>query len=347
MDLDSRVKTLVQRRNMDNLSLPSDTSTNSSFDQNWYKTSSYWEIGYYFSFFLLGISVITVAANVVLLFVLYKDPLKSFRTPLNNFLISLSLTDLVAGLTYEPVSAACYLMANYKHPSTQQCLDCVEKYLSAVTRTVWKMSPLLIFALTVLQFVVVSSPLKHARKVTKKITIFVTSFIWLYSTVFEIVVPTLPDGSQVYSLVTLIDITIHNLFIPSITLVVYIALYREFKRGTARRLAVRSESLQQVNRERRRARSQQNLLKVNLLLVVVLLLCTLPYGGTQLAYLRFGLSSPEFQFIPLATFSLKLMLHTVVFAWRMPQYRTALKIVLNKKTTILSPELRLQGVNAS
>ena len=301
-----------------------------SFSNQTMATTNYWKIGYYFSFFLLGISVITVAANVVLLFVLYKDPLKSFRTPLNNFLISLSLTDLVAGLTYEPVSAACYLMANYKHPSTRQCLHFLQNYISAVTRIIWKMSPLLIFALTVLQFVVVVSPLKLTRKVTKQRIIFVASFIWLYSIVFEIVLLTLSDERRVFTLVTTTDITIHNLFIPWITLVVYIALYREFKRGAALALAFRSESSELANRERRRAHSQQSLLKVNLLLVVVLLLCTLPYGGTQLAYLWFGLSSPEFQFIPIATFSLKLMMHTVIFAWRMPQYRIALGAITRR-----------------
>ena len=94
----------------------------------------YWKIGFYFSFFLIATSFITVVANILLLLVLYKDPLKSFRTPVNNFVISLALVDLLAAVTCQPFSAACFLMVHYKNPSTEICLYYLEEYFSAVTR---------------------------------------------------------------------------------------------------------------------------------------------------------------------------------------------------------------------
>ena len=290
----------------------------------------YWEIGFYFSFFLITTSFITVVANMLLLLVLYKDPLKSFRTPVNNFVISLALVDLLAGVTYEPFSATCYVMVHYKIPSTKYCLYYLEEYFSAVTRVIWKISPLLIFSLTVVQLIVVASPLRLARKVSLNKIAVTTSVLWIYAITFEVIENFTRNhiSSKINAVVTTIDITFHSVIIPSVTLLVYILLYREFNRLTVGRLAVRSESLEQMNRERQRIDSQERILKVNLLLIVVLLLCTIPYAGTQLAYRWFAVTAPEFQFIPIATFSLKLILHTLVFAWRLPQYRSALIVTL-------------------
>ena len=310
------------------------TPKNESVGENLHKMDLYWKIGYNFSFFLIIVSVATIVANGLLLLVLYKDPLRRFRTPLCNILVSLSATDLLAAFTYEPVSASCFIMAYFNNPSTKTCLYYVQNYLSAVTRTIWKMSPLHIFALTILQFLVVALPLKLARNITNNYTIAVSVFIWVYSTVFEIIESTLPKNSRVFFNMTLTDIIIHNLCIPSLTLFVYILLYREFKRRSAQGFVIRSASQEQASKEKRRLHCQQKLLKINLLLIVILFLCTLPYGWIQLFYLRFNLRVFEFQFIPIATFSLKMMLHTIVFAWRLPHYRKAFTMVWSSKSKV-------------
>ena len=290
----------------------------------------YWEIGFYFSFFLIATSFITVVANILLLLVLYKDPLKSFRTPVNNFVISLALVDLLAAVTCQPFSAACFLMVHYKNPSTEICLYYLEEYFSAVTRVIWKISPFLIFSLTVVQLIIVASPLRLARKVSLKKTAVTATAIWIYAITFEVIENFTRNhiSSRINTVITTIHTTFHSIIVPLVTLLVFILLYREFNRRTVGRLAIRSENLEQMNRERQRIQSQERMLKVNLLLIIVLLLCTIPYAGTQLAYMWFAVTAPEFQFIPIATFSLKLMLHTLVFSWRLPQYRSALFVTL-------------------
>ena len=140
---------------------------------------------------------------------LYKDPLKSFRTPVNNFVISLALVDLLAGVTYEPFSAACYVMVHYKNPSTKICLYYLENHFSAVTRIIWKISPLLIFSLTVVQLVVVASPSRFARKISLKKTVVTTNVVWIYAITSEVIEHLTRNLilSKIFAVATSVDIS--------------------------------------------------------------------------------------------------------------------------------------------
>ena len=48
------------------------------------------------------LSPVTVISNALLLFTIFKDPLKCFRTPPTYFIVALALVDLITGIFIEP-----------------------------------------------------------------------------------------------------------------------------------------------------------------------------------------------------------------------------------------------------
>ena len=166
------------------------------------------------------------------------------------------------------------------------------------------------------QLIIVASPLRLARKVSLKKTAVTATAIWIYAITFEVIENFTRNhiSSRINTVITTIHTTFHSIIVPLVTLLVFILLYREFNRRTVGRLAIRSENLEQMNRERQRIQSQESILRVNLLLIVVLLLCTIPYAGTQLAYMWFSVAAYEVQFIPIATFFIEVdVAHTCLF----------------------------------
>ena len=136
------------------------------------------------SFFIIMCSLITILANSLLLFVFFVDPLKIFRgNPTTYFLVGLAVVDLLTALVQEPIYATCFMLLYFQHPSTKKCIPFTDigRRLGAFAMTA---SFLIVFAFTLTQYIVVSSPLKYGRLVTKKKVLFGIAAIFLYSAIF-------------------------------------------------------------------------------------------------------------------------------------------------------------------
>lgn len=283
------------------------------------------------SFYLIALSFITILANSSLIWVFIADPLKTFRKPTTYFLIGLAITDLITALITEPFNASCFMMLYLGHPKLVEIcfplLD-VARMVGAVSMTI---SFLIIFSFTFIQYIVVVSPLKYAPMVTKKKVLICVVAIYGYAIFFW--------TSQYYgtnwTILESIDLFFHSLLVPYSTILIYILLHRAFKRKMQQRKALRSESNQQRSQNEQQNKVERRFITLNLLLISIMFICSQPMALRSLVvFFKKDLNNPNTTLIiNLMTDNvlyLKFMLDPFVYAWRIPNYRQALKLSIKR-----------------
>ncbi len=157
-----------------------------------------------------------------------NDPLKLFRNATTHFLIGLTSVDLFTALVQEPIYATCFMLLYFQHPSTKKWVPFMNagRYFGAFTMTA---SFLIVFFFTVTQYIVVSSPLKYGRLVTKRNVLICVSVIYLHTATFWClhlmgVSPNVQD---------IMDLFIHSYLLAIITIVFYILLHLAMRKKMA------------------------------------------------------------------------------------------------------------------
>ena len=276
--------------------------------------------------YMIIISFITIVANGLLLVVFLVDPLKMLRNPTSYFLIGLAISDLLTAMICLPLNSSCFIMLYLQGPGNGLilCRDVLLEVAftqAAITMTI---SFLVVFALTVTQFVVVSSPLKLARMVTSRSVITCVLALYTYSVLFWV--------SQYWGIsldvLLKVDVFLHALSVPYITILFYILLYVTFRRKMdVSKILSNNSSLR--SRESSQNRLQRQFITVNCILIAVLLLCSQPTLWFWLAA-EFWLPKPLTPKLLIVNLFidnilyLKSMLDPFVYAWRLPKYREAL-----------------------
>lgn len=292
--------------------------------------------------FLAVICPLTILANVLLLVAIYKDSFNTFRTPTACFLVGLAITDLITGLVPEPMATSCYFMHYNNHPAMMT--RCLNKFKIAgiVAAITMNSSFLIVMAFTFAQFVAVAFPLKYKRLITVRKTLICVAVIWTYTTLFELL-QTMGVPKEV---IEKIDLHLHSTFSLIFTIVTYVLLQLAFQRQMAERsvtlhltdtASMSTGEMMLENPTRKQKRKpivERNFVRLNLLLIVILLVCSQPSAILWYIYLYAGESTSQSQTLFVVrvvaenTLYLKFLLDPFVFAWRLPKYRRALKNAL-------------------
>ena len=103
-----------------------------------------------------------------------------FRNPTSYFLLGLAITDLLTALVQGTVLATLYVFLYLQHPYSIK-LTTLLNALQTFTEFCITTSNSTIFAFTLTQFSVVSSPLKYGRLVTRKKALSIVLAIYLCS----------------------------------------------------------------------------------------------------------------------------------------------------------------------
>lgn len=293
--------------------------------------------------FLAVICPLTILANVLLLVAIYKDSFNTFRTPTACFLVGLAITDLITGLVPEPMVTSCYFMHYNNHPGMPGMTRCLKKFkiASTVAAITMNSSFLIVMAFTFAQFVAVAFPLKYKRLISVRKTLICVAVIWTYTTLFEL----LQAMGVPREVIEKTDLHLHSTFSLIFTIVTYVLLQLAFKRQMAERsvtlhltdTASMSTGAMLENPTRKQKRKpivERNFVRLNLLLIVILLVCSQPSAILWYIYLYAGESTSQSQTLFVVrvvaenTLYLKFLLDPFVFAWRLPKYRRALKNAL-------------------
>ncbi len=201
------------------------------------------------------------------------------------------------------------------------------RYLGAFAMTT---SFLIVFAFTVTQYVVVSSPLKYGRLVSKKKVLISVAIIYLYSSTFWCL--QLMDVSK--KVQSIMDTFIHSYFSTFVTIAVYILLHLVMRKKMAAGNSLRGQTGTQDSGKH--IQVQRNFVRVNFLLLAVLIICSTPsaVAWTRNLFIVDNVRSVNdliFSLMVDNILYLKFLLDPFVYAWRMPKYRESLKKIICRK----------------
>lgn len=280
--------------------------------------------------YMIIVSFINIVANGLLLLVFFFDPLKIFRNATTYFLIGIAFVDIFIAATQQPMYATCFIMMYTRHPDTVKTCTPLLNIGQTMSLTAMNASFLIVLAFTVTQYIVVISPLNHARKVTKTRVIICVLAIYAYVILFSVS----PEMGVPTDIQQKIDNTFHSIALIYLTIIFYILLYIAFKKKMAASKSLREDrNKQEEGTNERQTGVERKFIIVNFLLIAILFLTSQPSAIVWIIRLfsNEDADSPKVLIVNLMVDNvlyLKFLLDPFVYAWRIPKYRQALGIVL-------------------
>ena len=284
------------------------------------------------SIFIIMCSLITILANGLLLFVFFVDPLKIFRNPTTYFLIGLAIVDLLTALVQEPIQATCFMLLYFQHPSRKKCIPfmSIGRYIGGFTMTA---SFLIVFAFSLTQYIVVSSPLKYGRLVTKKKVLISVTVICLYSATFWCLhLMGVPPN-----ILFIMDLFIHGHLAALINVSIYMLLHRAMKKKMLAGKSLQGQTGTLDNGHH--SQVQRDFVRVNFMLLTVLIVCNAPSAVlSTVKMFTEDQNAPSMKtmignMMVDNLLYLKFLLDPFVYAWRVPKYRESLSKIVGRKNT--------------
>ena len=273
------------------------------------------------SIFIIIVSPMTIVANSLLLVTFLVDPLKIFRNPTSYFLIGLAIVDLLTALIQEPIYATCFMLMYFQHPSWTKCKSWMKftAYFSAFPISI---SASIIFAFTLTQYIVVASPLRYGRMITKKKALLSVVAMYLYHTLFCC----LPLMGVPQKTKHAIDLFFHRYTVVLVTIVVYIILHYTMKKKMTAGRSLQSE-------KGRHVQVQRSFVRINVVLLIIMimffvpsvLLMTIRFFLDDIFTARYGIRVLVVNLMTDNLLYLKFLFDPIAYAWRMSKYRKSLK----------------------
>ena len=290
--------------------------------------------------FLVLVSLVSAVGNGLLLLTIWKDPFKTFRTPTTFFVSGLAVADFLTGIAVCPIHAlgnihGYYLELGIEVKTSSSMISLFQKagqIARPISAATMNSSYIILLLLTWSQFIIISFPYKHKVFVTKRRVVTSAILTWAYTIVFAILFATGVEETAFLKF----DLYFHTTGILSLLMVAYFCLYKAFKRQMRRLHSLKTNnSLGQQRRSRRGNRRERQFTIVNFLLLTFVIACTLPLTIIYYVHLH-GVPKTQLQsaklkiakFLSSNVLLLKFALDPLIYAWRLTQYRTALKFLV-------------------
>ena len=281
--------------------------------------------------YIIIASFVTVLANGLLLVVFFFDPLKTFRTATTYFLIGLAFVDILTAASQEPMYATCFIMMYLRHPDTLATCIPLLNVGQVIAVAAMNASFLIVLAFTITQYIVVVSPLKYGRRVTKSRVVICVLGIYAYSILFSL----FPVMGIAEEIVQKIDNIFHSITLVYVTIIFYILLYVAFRKKMAASKSLQEHKTKQDRgRENKQTGVERKFIIINFLLIAILFLTSQP-SAVLWIYRLYSNENPNAPSVLIVNLMLadnliylKFLLDPFVYAWRIPRYRRALKYVM-------------------
>ena len=285
--------------------------------------------------FLAAVSVLTISGNGLLLLAIWRDPFKTFRTPVTFFIIGLATADFLTGLAVCPTYAlnliALYSAMKSGDSALLQGTVKATKISHHISLATMNSSYIILLFFTWSQFTAINFPHKHRVFVTKKRVIGSVILTWVYSTAFALLPLTKVPENTFWK----IDLYFHTTGCLFFLAVAYFCLYKAFRRQVRRLHSLKSNNTLARQQQRRGTRRERQFTVVNLLLLTFVISCTVPTAVVSYLFLHWdkqnlfrNLKLQIANVIASDVLFLKFALDPLIYAWRLAQYRRALKSIL-------------------
>ena len=267
------------------------------------------------------LAALAILLNTTLLFVLYKNPLKRFRSPFNVFITSMALADTLT--TISLLLSKVLSFVTYPLPTVAEVL--LGCFLVSGTQS----SFLVATCLTLDRFMAVTCPLRHKVFMSTRRACFANLAIWIVSLSLDPLV-----NIEAKFLVLWFQIYAAEILCLCVTsMVIYPAILMKFHKAEARRTTSMTCEPRQKWRDNR-MRLKRNLTCTVLLITVAMVIFTVPYFLSSL-FVWFSctlcLLSPVFQRLLVfyrMFYVIYFGINPIIYAWRLSEYRRSLSILL-------------------
>ncbi|XP_028392113.1 adenosine receptor A1-like [Dendronephthya gigantea] len=285
--------------------------------------------------FCLAISLTAFFGNAALLFAVARDPLRCFKTRASSvFTISLAAFDLLTGLVY-----AIWYIANLSRSAVTEKTSMV--FVFNFVHVKGQCAFLTVLALAVDRYIAVAYAVRYKKIVTRKKLILWTLLIWGYSFIFTTIVnildlqdnETLKDTASYMHLVSHVEIV---LVLLAVTLL-YIASFKSLRNHGKK---LRNSGKVNVERKAQYLKSEKEF-AMAILLTMIILVCTVtPHTIYMIIKLAKGLCAHcagnldfiRFAYLSEGIYLILFAANPFVYAWRLPKFRSALKLSMKKRS---------------
>lgn len=279
------------------------------------------------------LAAVTIPTNILLLVMVYMDPLKCFNKPTTPFIVGLAVADLLTGLTAEPFFAVYYYFRYFNAGIVNKDISNLYRAGQFFTTVAISSSFLIVLVLSWSQFIAVAFPHRYSTLVTRRRATICVIAIWLYFIAFSLLQFTNIDMTKYL----LVDLILHPTLISLVLLITIVFLYRSFQREIRRKKTLFQHKSQQDGRSHRRNNVERQFTIVTIYLAGIILASALPHVVVQYVFLELYHSlSPHAQiYVSMAIrirdllLFLKVALDAFIYAWRLKIYRETLSKTLS------------------
>ena len=256
-----------------------------------------------------------------------RDPFRKMKTPFHYFLLSLSGTDLLVGLLFDPTMIFVHIREAHGTPTNKGDISWAFQVLHVLYFTLGTASVLTLAALTADRYVSVTSPIKYKTKITSKRAIVTSVFIWVAALGFSLLYFKL--GFFLYSFIFANTAVLSTFFILLFT-----------HRSILRHLRKRSNDLrdrrtventipekQKSSKKIKNIKKERKVAKTLSIVLLTFLVSFVP-ACVIIYLLNFCLSCNcllvhWLRDIQKLTISLNSAVNPYLYAWRLPQFKKA------------------------
>ena len=271
------------------------------------------------------IALVAVMINMLLLFVLCKDPLKRFRNSGSVFIASLAMADMITA-TYIFISKVVLLVV-FPPPAVARIVT--SSFMSIGTQS----SFLVVITLAFERFMAVAFPFRHKVMFTMRRACYTNTGIWCVALLMEPIFHLVPDPRNLWFLVFFAEILLACLM----TLFIYPVVHYKFCCEGKQLSTCIARASGYANR---RLELKKRLTVTILLVTVVLLVFTVPYFMTNVfrwtgcnECILNSVYKKVVVYYPVIYVS-HFIMNPLIYAWRLPVYRQSLTVMICRPTRL-------------
>ena len=256
---------------------------------------------------LLLFAVLISVSNGLLLFALYKDPLKTFRNATAVLVAALGITDFLTGCVTAVDVGICHII----EATTNRKVMLQAKIISQVTV---RASVFIMILFAVERFMAVAFPYFYRFSITIRKTLFGCVLCWVFAIVTSCLELTV--DRDLYDMIFLYL----TFVVPLLTLSFTYCASCWLMKQKAKRLKTHDA------RKEKSTKVQTQLTKTATLIILVFILSLLPFWSLTVVARYCKSCAKESWFIACYRFSIPILysnsaLNPVLYAWRMQSYR--------------------------
>lgn len=282
-------------------------------------------------------SSVTVVSNAILLYIIYKDPRRSFRTAPSFLIANLSASGLFLGLGIVFPVALRDVLRYLQLPLSRSGLLKVVIYIVASTTLFVNRSTVIAISLTC--YIAINNPMFYRTRITEGRIKTLIASIWTVA----LLISFLPATNLSEKTYTLIYLHTH-VSLPAIVLTLaYINVFRAFSRRKQEACASFKNS--RIDKRHTLARERSMAITIITITALFFITCIPLYTTLHLLYLcETCKKSVMFHKINVIVSRLLFVSSSIdpfIYAWRVPKYRRALSGCFNVLKKNLTSRFRI------